>query len=140
MKRIAICGSMTAWREMVDAAYMLRERGYEVLLPEGTEEFASGARSEEAPGESVANKQNGDLIRAYYEEIKMSDAVLIVNVPKHGRDGYIGGNVFLEFAFGHVLGKSVYLLYDFDHESAYADEMEAMRPVILDGDFSLITI
>ena len=54
MKRIAICGSMTAWRKMVDVAYMLRERGYEVLLPEGTEEFASGARSEEAPGAEAA--------------------------------------------------------------------------------------
>lgn len=124
---------MTAWKEMVVVAETLRSRGYAVELPDGVEEIASGARFEESAAESVANKQHGDLIRAYYEEIKASDAVLIVNTPKHGRDGYIGGNVFLEFAFGHVLGKPVYLLYDYDHSSSYADEMEAMGSTILNG-------
>lgn len=140
MKRIAICGSMTAWREMFAAAGVLRARGYDVLLPDGTEEFAKGTRVEETASESVANKLHGDLIREYYKKIKISDAVLVINVPKHGRDGYIGGNAFLEFAFGHVLDKPVYLLHDFDHESSYADEMEAMQPIILEDDLSRIAL
>lgn len=131
---------MTAWREMLEVAEVLRARGYDVLLPDGTEEFAKGTRVEEIASESVANKLHGDLIRAYYEEIKKSDAVLVANISKHGRDGYIGGNVFLEFAFGHVLNKPVYLLYDFDRESPYADEMEAMAPIVIAGDLSSIVV
>lgn len=140
MKKIAICGSMSASKEMLSIAQALSSFGFEVALPDGIEAFASGERSPETAVEASENKRHGDLIRGYYEEIKSDDAVLIVNPPKRGVEGYIGGNTFLEFAFGHVLGKPVYLLNDFDRNSSYAAEMAAMQPIILHGDLSKITL
>lgn len=131
---------MSASAEMIEAAEALRTNGYEVTVPHGAAEYASGERAPETIHESTENKRNGDLIRAYYDEIKSADGVLLMNVPKNGVDGYIGGNTFLEFAFAHVLDKAVYLMYPFDVTSTYASEMAAMDATILDGNLSRIDI
>ncbi len=131
---------MSASQQMIELANTLRHHGYEVVLPEGTELFATGDKAEMTVGESTANKRHGDLIRGYFEEIKRSDIVLVANFAKHGREGYIGGNVFLEFAFGHVLGKQVYLLYPHDPTAPYADEILAMDHRVLDGDVSHLEV
>lgn len=125
---------------MVAVSNELRSRGYESVLPADAELFAAGDLSEQNIVESTDRKRHGDLIRDYFEKIKTADAVLIANVPKHGREGYIGGNAFLEFAFGHVLGKRVFLLYDFDPESPYAAELAAMDATVIDGDVSCISV
>ncbi len=140
MKRIVICGSMSASREMVAAAEELKSSGHTVVLPHGAIDYANGTKSAETAVESTENKRRDDLIRGYYEEIKQSDAVLIMNVPKRGIDGYIGGNTFLEFAFAHVLGKPVFLMYPYDETSPYASEMGAMDAIVVDGDVSRISI
>ncbi len=135
--KIVVCGSMTASREMVEAKKKLMELGFEVVLPDFTEEYAGMATTEEMHAESVNNKVEHDLIRGYYEKIKLCDAILVVNIERKGVAGYIGGNSFLEMGFAFVLDKPIYLLYDVP-EMGYRDEIEAMRPVILNNDFSKI--
>ena len=87
--------------------------------------------------ESTKNKIEHGLIRGYFKEIESADAVLIVNVEKKGIPSYIGGNSFLEMAFAHVLNKKIFLLNDIP-DMIYTDEIEAMQPVALNGDFSKI--
>ena len=138
MKKIVICGSMSASREMVDAAESLCVRGYEVTLPRNAERYATGEKTPESIVESTQNKKADDLIRRYYILIKASDMVLIVNPPKRGIDGYIGANTFLEMGFVHVLHKPIYVLYPHDLSSSYASEIEAMDFVQLDGNIDLL--
>jgi isopentenyldiphosphate isomerase len=88
--------------------------------------------------ESVRNKIEYDLIRGYFEKIKNSDAILIVNIEKKEIKGYIGGNSFLEMGFAFVLNKPIYLLHEISDVN-YRDEIEAMSPIILNGDFSKIS-
>lgn len=77
------------------------------------------------------------VIRHYYEKIGAADAVLVVNFSKNGIEHYVGGNGLIEMAFAHVLGKRIFLLYPVPQMS-YADEIASMKPVILNGDLSLI--
>ncbi len=135
--KIVVCGSMTASREMVEVKKKLMELGCEVVLPDFTEEYAGMATEAEMHAESVSNKVEHDLIRGYYEKIKLCDAILVVNIERKGVAGYIGGNSFLEMGFAFVLDKPIYLLYDMP-EMGYRDEIEAMRPVVLNNDFSKI--
>jgi len=135
--RIIICGSMSASKEMVEIEKQLQELNHEVVLPEFTHNYAVMETIDRAHTESARNKVEYDLIRTHFDKIKSGDAVLVVNVERKGVIGYIGGNSFLEMGFAFVLNKPIYLLYQIP-EISYRDEIEAMRPIILDGDISKI--
>jgi len=78
-----------------------------------------------------------DPFKNYFKIIKKSDAVLVVNIHRKGIKGYIGGNTLIEMAFAHVLDKKIFLLHEIP-EVSYKDEIEAMKPIILNGDLSSI--
>ena len=137
--KIVICGSMTTSKDMVEAKKKLVELGHEVILPEFTEEYAEMKTFGKIHIESSRNKIKYDLIRGYFDKIKESDVVLIANIERKGIEGYIGGNSFLEMGFAFVLDKPIYLLHNIPNLS-YRDEIEAMRPIIIDGDLSLIKL
>ena len=124
---------------MVEAKKKLVELGHEVILPEFTEEYAEMKTFGKIHIESSRNKIKYDLIRGYFDKIKESDVVLIANIERKGIEGYIGGNSFLEMGFAFVLDKPIYLLHNIPNLS-YRDEIEAMRPIIIDGDLSLIKL
>ena len=135
--RIVICGSMKLSKRMIEVRDDLRKFGHEIILPRHTEEYAKMNNSDHIHNESVKNKIDNDLIRDYYNEIAKNDAVLIVNDELNSVDSYIGGNSFLEMGFAHVLNKDIYLLNKIP-EISFKDELVAMQPVILEGDFSKI--
>lgn len=140
MKKIVICGSMSASTEMMEAAEYLKSKGYEVAVPHGADAYANGEKAPETVSESTENKRSGGLIKAYYDEIKEADAVLLMNVPKRGVNGYIGGNTFLEYGFAHVLGKVIYLMFPYNETSPYVAEMAAMDAHVINGDLSKINL
>ena len=132
--KIVICGSMTASKEMIEAETKLKELGHEIILPEFTHQYAAMDTIEKIHKESARNKVEYDLIKGYFEKIKNNDAVLVANVERKGVKGYIGGNSFLEMGFAFVLNKPIYLLHEIP-DINYKDEIEAMTPIILNGDF-----
>ncbi len=135
--KIAICGSMTLAQKMLGAERELRTRGHKVILPEFVKEYATMENSADRHSESAKNKVQHDLIRQYYHKIADSDAVLVLNEERHGIKNYIGGNSFLEMGFAHVLMKEIYLLNPIP-EMFYADEIRAMQPVVINGNYDLI--
>jgi len=122
---------------MLEISEELLALGHEVILPRHTKEYAEMKTSDHIHNESVKNKINHDLIRDYYEKIKASDAILVVNCDLNGIENYIGGNSFLEMGFAHVLGKKIFLLNDIPN-SSFKDELVAMQPIVLVGDLKLI--
>jgi predicted RNA-binding protein with PUA domain len=130
--KIVICASISAAKRVVAIAKDLEFNSHEVVIPLNIEKYADGTFELESPSESTQNKIEGDLIRGYYEEIKRSDAVLVVNEDKNGIKNYIGGNTFLEMGFAHVLDKEIYLLNEVP-DVPYQDEIIAMKPVVLNG-------
>ncbi len=135
--KIVICGSMTSSKKMVEIANKLRQENYDVVLPRNTEEYAKEELANEISRESIKNKIDNDLIRDYFDKIKNSDAILVVNVEKNKIKSYIGGNSFLEMGFAHALNKEIFLLSDIP-EMIYTDEIKAMQPIILKGDLKKI--
>lgn len=99
--KIAICGSMQFGKEMLEIKQKLESFGHFVVVPKDTEHYASGKKNVEGKWE----KQEGDLLKNYWNEIKVSDAVLIVNITKNGITNYVGGNALIEMAYAHVLVK-----------------------------------
>ena len=124
-------------KEMLAAKIELEKLGHEVTIPRHTEEYAEMNTSDHVHNESVKNKINNDLIRDYYHKIADGDAVLVINNDLNGVKNYIGGNSFLEMAFAHVLNKKIFIVHQIP-KMGYTDELIAMQPVVLDGDFSKI--
>lgn len=130
--KIIICGSLSAADEIILAKKELESMGHEVEIPEGVKRPELRPTDTTSSSEKADTKIKNDLIRGYYEKIKNYDVVLIVNPEKKGVPGYIGGNTFIEMAFGHVLNKKLYCLYSLP-ELSYSAEIIAMQPVVLDG-------
>jgi len=75
---------------------------------------------------------------SFFEKLKKSDALLIVNTyEKDGRKNYISGSSFLEMGFAHALGKKLFILQGVP-EVSFKDEILAMKPIILSGNLNKI--
>jgi predicted RNA-binding protein with PUA domain len=135
--KIVICCSISAAKKVMEIASILEKQGHELVVPRDLDKYADGTFEMENSYDSTQNKIEGDLIRAYFEEIRNCDVVLAVNEDKNGIKNYIGGNTFLELGFAHVLDKEIYLLNEVPDVS-YQDEIIAMKPVVLNGDLKKI--
>lgn len=142
--KIVICGSIIFTPKIKEVADYLIEKGYEVELPITSQRIINGEltleefeNEQKSSEEGASRKIRDDVIRRYYDIIKESDALFVVNLEKKGIANYIGGNTFLEMGFAHVLGKKIYLHNDIP-DLSYTDEIKAMQPIALKGDLSKI--
>ena len=132
---ITICMSMSLRHRLPEICSALERVGHLALTPVDTREFDyEGANDHER----AELKRDKDLIRAHYEKIKQSDAILVLNEDLPGKPSYIGGNSFLEMGFAHVLKIPIYLMQDVP-DSNYRSEMLAMDPIVIHGDLSAIS-
>lgn len=130
---ITICGSVSFAKEMLEIKEKLETRGDIIVVPANIENYASGTMDIENKWE----KMELDVIRAYYEKIKNSDAILVLNYDKNNISNYVGGNSLIEIAFAHVLNKKIFL-YNQIPKMSYSDEIEAMKPIIINRDLDKI--
>ena len=124
---------MTFYKEMREMKLTLERLGYTVFVPVSTdEEPPIEGRPGISKDELVAAKIEYDFIRRHFKNIEISDAILILNYPKKGIDGYVGGNTFLEMGYAFGLKKKIFTLYPVP-DMEYAAEMYAMQPIVIDG-------
>jgi len=142
--KITICGSIEFAFEIKEIAEKLKENGHEVEIPMTAKKILDGEltmdefkKEKEVNGDASFRKIQYDVIKKYYEIIKNSDAIFILNLEKNGIQNYIGGNTFLEIGFAYILGKKIFLLNPIP-EMGYKDEIMAMQPIILNGDLNKI--
>jgi hypothetical protein len=125
---------MSAVKNIIATKIEHEKVGHVVIAPGNLERhLAKKFTSDESTNEKIKD----DLIRGYFEKIKNSNAVLVINNDKNGITNYIGGNTFLEMGFAHALSKKIFLLHSVP-EISYKDEIIAMQPVVLDGDLTRI--
>ena len=79
-----------------------------------------------------------DAIREFWRLMQGGDAVLVMNFDRHGIKNYIGGNTLMEIGFAHVLNQKVFLLNPIPDIPYYKMEIEAVEPVVINGDYSLV--
>lgn len=141
--KIVICASLDFTEKVKEIANQLTKLGHQVTIPKTIKMIWKGRVSLE---QIIKEKKNGkiskrairlNVIKHYFEKIKEADAVLVLNFDKKGIKNYIGGNVFLEMGFAHVLGKKIFLLNEIP-KMPYRAEIETMQPIVLKGELSKI--
>jgi hypothetical protein len=133
--KIAVVASMIFSKEIIDASKYLNSIGHTTVLPVGVEKHLDNDLLKHQ--EDTKKKIKGDLIRGYYKKISDSDALLVLNYEKENIPNYIGGNTLIEIAFAYVLKKPIYLLNPIPKLS-YTSEIEAMEPIILNGNIKMV--
>ncbi|OGF20692.1 hypothetical protein A2316_02805 [Candidatus Falkowbacteria bacterium RIFOXYB2_FULL_38_15] len=86
----------------------------------------------------IDQKNNQDAIREFWKLMQGSDAVLVMNFDKHSVKNYIGGNTLMEIGFAHVLDQKIFLYNPIPDIPYYKSEIEAVKPIIINGDLSKI--
>jgi hypothetical protein len=142
--KIVICASVNFPEKIREVERGLKERGHEVVVPysiikHNIQSYEDAQRLKETDSYQTAEKP--EFTRRHFNEIENGDAILVVNVEKNGIPDYIGGATFAEMMFAFYLGKKIFLLNSIPaHEKLafFRDEIEAVQPVILNGNLDLV--
>jgi len=135
--KIGIIGSMQFTEKMIEARDKLRELGHDAYVTSLADPFV-GKTDEEKEVIKIHQKKNMDAIREFWRLMQGGDAVLVLNLDKHGIKNYIGGNTLMEIGFAHVLNQKVFLWNPIPEIRYYKTEIEAVKPIILNKDFNKI--
>lgn len=135
---IALCHSMIFTEKALEIKAELEKMGHKVSISSFAQKYVGIESEKEREDLTVYHKNETDAVRMYWEEVKKSDAILVVNYDRRGIKNYIGGNTFWEIGFAHVLYKKIFLLNPVPEVDLYKSEIESTKPIIINGDLSLI--
>ena len=123
--------------KMIEARDKLIEFGHDAFVTNLAAPFI-GKTDEEKELIKIDQKNNSDAIREFWRLMQGADAVLVLNLDKHGVKNYIGGNTLMEIGFAHVLNQKIFLYNPIPDIQYYKSEIEAVEPLIINGDLSRI--
>lgn len=135
--KIGIIGSMHYTEKMLEIREQLINLGHDAFVTKLHEAFI-GKSDEEKERIKIYQKNNMNAIREFWNAMQGADAVLVLNLDKHGIRNYIGGNTLMEIGFAHVLNQKIFLYNPIPEIPYYKTEIEAVRPIIIEGDLSKI--
>lgn len=135
--RIGVVGSMQFTEKMLEARDALIALGHDAFVTSLATPFI-GKSDEEKERIKIRQKNDEDAIREFWKLMQGADAILVLNLEKHGLKNYIGGNTLMEMGFAHVLNQKIFLYNSIPDIPFYKTEIEAMKPTIINGDLSLI--
>lgn len=130
--KIGVAGSMQFTEEMMRICEVLEKMGHTTFMSKFKDAYV-GKTDEEKEVQKLKDKYTNDAIREFWKPMQDADALVVVNLDKHGIKNYIGGNSFLEMGFAHVLNQKLFLLNPIPDMPYYGTEIIAMNPVVLNG-------
>jgi len=136
--KIGIIGSMQFTDKMIEVREKLRELGHDAFITD-LHKTMIGKTAEEIEKIKLHQKNNRDAIREFWRLMQGADAVLVLNLDKNGIKNYVGGNTLMEIGFAHVLSQKIFMLNPIPEMPYCKTEIEAVKPVIINGDLLKIT-
>jgi hypothetical protein len=145
--KITICGSTAFIDEMETVSKQLEALNHEVKMPpvtvvgfDGkdwhTRDYYKLKKTMPTNNPEFWNNHT-QRIRAHFDKVAWSEAVLITNYDKNNIANYIGPNTLMEMGLAFHLSKTIFLLNPVP-ETAWKEEILGMRPVVINGNFDLI--
>jgi nucleoside 2-deoxyribosyltransferase len=149
---ITICSSIDFSPKIIELKKELEVAGHQVNIPYFTQKMIDGeityeqymASKEKDGGDILLREAEPmDMIRRYWNFIKESDAILVLNLDKKGITNYIGGSTLMEMGFAYGHGKKIFLYNPIPARSErmhYVDELIDMRPIVINGNMEKMII
>lgn len=144
---ITICSSIDFTPKIIEIKSDLEKIGHKVNIPYFTQKIIDGKisyeeylKAKEKDGDILLREaEQTDVIIRYWNFIKNSEAILVLNLNKKGIDNYIGGNTLMEIGFAYGHGKKIFLFNPIPQRSErmhYVDEILDMNPIVINGDLA----
>ena len=135
--KIGVVGSMHFTERMLEARDALRKLGHDAFVTSLAEPFV-GLSDEEKQKRKIEDQMERDAIREFWGLMQGADAILVINLERHGIQNYIGANTLMEIGFAHVMHQKIFLLNPIPDIPYARPEIEAVRPFVIHGDYSLV--
>lgn len=144
-KTITLCSSASFFTQVVLVEKALKDAGFKVQIPLTANKMKkSGDFRVETYKTWFKNpkdyKRKTFLMKDHFNKIVEGDAVLVLNYEKNKMPGYIGGAVLGEMVIAFHTKKPIYILNPINKNLGFREEVFAMQPIIINGDFSKIRI
>lgn len=97
-----------------------------------------GKGADEQERIKIKQKNHENTLKRDVENFLQGDVILVLNLDKNGIKNYIGGNAFLEMGAAYLAGKKIFLYNPIPDVPVFKSEVEAMKPVVINRNFSLI--
>jgi nucleoside 2-deoxyribosyltransferase len=146
---ITICASVDFTPKIIEVKKDLEKLGHQVNIPFFTQKIIDGEisyedflRAKEKDGDILLRTgESMDMIKRYWDFIKNSDAILVLNMNKRGIDNYIGGSTLMEMGFAYGQGKKIFLYNPIPARGErmhYVDEITDLKPIVIAGNLDEI--
>ncbi|HUD05845.1 MAG TPA: hypothetical protein VMR18_02960 [Candidatus Saccharimonadales bacterium] len=140
--KIILLGSMSIAPIIKKTKEKLEKNGFEVLVSSDLDHIIANPHLPDDLDADYKHCVENDIQRDFFDKIADSDVVLALNYPKNGIDGYCGTSVLMELGLAYYLRKKIYLLNPlpnyYDHR--WALEVAILRPTVIDGDITKVTL
>jgi len=143
--KITLCGSLNFTEDMIKMKGQLGKKGHEAILPPSLGKFGiknvEDAERLKRDRKKYINEIKPVYTKEHFKNVVNSDAILVVNKEKHGIENYIGGATFAEIMLAFHYNKKIFFLNPIPKDenlSSIIDELEAVKPTILNGNLDLI--
>lgn len=137
--RIGVVGSMQHTEKMIELVSKLKALGHDAFLTRFADPYI-GKSDDQKEIIKIDQKNNNDAIRDFWKQMQDGDGILVANFDKGNIKNYVGGNTLMEIGFAHVLNQKIFFLNQIPDISYYKTEIEAMRPIMINGDLNKITL
>jgi hypothetical protein len=144
-KIITICSSASFFKDVIKIADRLRERGFEVKLPDTALRMKKSGDFDVIK-HKVWLKDEGKfgkkrkLMDAHFKKVIESDTILVINKRKNGLKGYVGGNTLMEMTVAYLHKKPIFILQKPDKKLFCCEEIMGLQPIFLNRDLTKITL
>ena len=131
---------MSFAKKMKEAEDQLKKLGHTVSLPTDIKIHLSDSTFTDNLDADYKHCIKNDTIKKCFKQIAKSDAILMMNLKKNGKEGYIGTSGLMEIGLAYYLGKKIFLFNKIPsyNNARWTHEVSIIRPVILNGDFAKI--
>jgi hypothetical protein len=144
-KVIAVCSSVTFYKDVVEIEKQLKKLGYIVFIPDVAKRMGKSGDFDEVKQkiwykDPTMYKLKTKLMRDHFKKIVKSDAILVINKTKNNIPGYIGGNTLMEISIAFHYKKPVFILNPIADTLSIKEEIYGVFPTFLNGDITTLAL
>ncbi|MDO8618814.1 MAG: hypothetical protein Q7R49_02590 [Candidatus Daviesbacteria bacterium] len=141
-KTITICSSASFYKQVLDLEKDLKKLGFRVVVPITARRMKKSGDFDVTKNKTWYQnpsdyKKKAKLMTTHFKKVIAGDFVLIVNLEKNGKAGYIGPNGLMEMAFAFYYKKPIFI-YNQISDTPFEEEILGMNPNFINQDLTKI--
>ncbi len=143
-KVIAICSSVSFYKDVLEIGKQLKNLGFKVKLPQTANNMKKSGNFDVGQHKTwLKNKDDyrkkAKLMNSHFRKVVEADAILVINNDKNGIKGYIGGNTLMEMTLAHYFKKKIFIWNEIG-DLPIEEEVRGLNPTFIHQNLSKITI